>query len=392
MTCTSVTDRQAYTLTRYLYAKDECIIMFVSSLLSKKTKESYYWVCELYYSGYDICNLFWNIYYDFYFDFNPKLEIFIRKKFKKTITIETYFHIIQNLIQCKNSSRIFMMRQLIEGFTSNKLMHHKYNIRGRKPKYCNNIEKKYQNLIICIYKKDYEGIAHHIYQLLILEQCNEYELFANIINFYIENMCQNNYSGGVEQIKGIYSKFLNINKHKKIPNYVLFISVIVNFIDHIAGCVDKIMPICLFDKNDCESIYKHENTCEYKIYHTLPIKRLYRIDACIGSFNLSRNIFDDLHKDVLGKWEYYSQGTPCWDERFHHFKASFTCDCKIKFENDDLLEDFYDSYGYEPDEQSKKIQDQSIGVIDDVSWKIWYDLHFTGEPCVVFEPNFKFTY
>ena len=46
-----------------------------------------------------------------------------------------------------------MMRQLIEGFISNKLIHHKYNIRGRKPKYCNNIEKKYQNLIICIYKK-----------------------------------------------------------------------------------------------------------------------------------------------------------------------------------------------------------------------------------------------
>ncbi len=202
----------------------------------------------------------------------------------------------------------------------------------------------------------------------------------------------NNYSGGVEQIKGIYSKFLNINKHKKIPNYVLFISVIVNFIDHVAGSIDKITPICLFDKNDCESIYELENTGEYKIYHTLPIKRLYRIDAYIGSFNLSRNIFDDLQKDVLGKWEYYAKGTPCWDERFHHFKASFTRDCKIKFENDDLLEDFYELYGYEPDEQSKKIQDQSIGVIDDVSWKIWYDLHFTDEPCVVFEPNFKFTY
>ena len=44
MACISITDRQAYTLTRYLYAKDECIIMFVSSLLTKKTKESYYWV------------------------------------------------------------------------------------------------------------------------------------------------------------------------------------------------------------------------------------------------------------------------------------------------------------------------------------------------------------
>ena len=84
-----------YMLTRYLYARDECEIMLVSSLLSKNLNECYYWLYELYYSGYDLKVLFWKIYYDFYFYNSPKLEIFIRKKLNKNITINTYNHILQ---------------------------------------------------------------------------------------------------------------------------------------------------------------------------------------------------------------------------------------------------------------------------------------------------------
>ena len=32
-----------YTLSRYLYAKDECEIMLVSSILTNKLDEAYYW-------------------------------------------------------------------------------------------------------------------------------------------------------------------------------------------------------------------------------------------------------------------------------------------------------------------------------------------------------------
>ena len=49
---------------------------------------------------------------------------------------------------------------------------------------------------------------------------------------------------------------------------------------------------------------------------------------------------------------------------------------KIIFDNDDNLENFYDKYGYEPDEQTTEIQDTSIGHIDKISKKDWYESIF----------------
>ena len=382
-----------YTLSRYLYAKDECEIMLVSSVLTNKLYEAYYWTSEIYYSGYNIRDLFWKIYYDFYFDFNPKFEIFIRKKFKKVISIETYFHILQNMVMRNHSSRIFIMRQSIENLIRIKYHTNKYNIRGRKPKYCNNIDKIYQNLIIYIYKKDYDGIVYWLYKLLLIDKCEERDLFTNLIRFLIHNVIQvydveadNVY---LEHCMAVYNKFLNINKDKNVPNYLLFISIISNILNNLSN---RECPIKLFDKSHCKSIYENENRCVDRIYNTLKEKRLYSVAQYIGSFDILRNNIDNFQDNILANWEYYTRYTPCWIERFRLFKASFLENGKIVFENDDLLEEFYESYGYELDEQSKIIQNQSIETIYKKSWKIWYDLYFKEGSCIDFDGDFAFTY
>ena len=112
----------------------------------------------------------------------------------------------------------------------------------------------------------------------------------------------------------------------------------------------------------------------------------------IGSFDILRNNIDNFQNNILANWEYYTRYTPCWIERFNLFKVSFSECCKIVFENDDLLEEFYDSYGYELDEQSKIIQNQSIETIYKITWKIWYDLHFKEGYCIDFDDDFTFTY
>ena len=149
--------------------------------------------------------------------------------------------------------------------------------------------------------------------------------------------------------------------------------------------------INIIDKSSTDFIYKHENLTVNKIYNTLKTKRLYSIGQ-IGSFKLMRNDIDDLQKTVLGNWEFYTKNTPCWIQRLHIFKASFSTDNKIVFENDDMLEEFYELYGYEPDEQSKKIQQQSIGLINDETWNTWYNLYFTNDVCIKLYCNFKFIY
>tara|TARA_R110001592_G_scaffold258316_2_gene522140 strand:+ start:1931 stop:3121 length:1191 start_codon:yes stop_codon:yes gene_type:complete len=382
-----------YSLSRYLYAKDECEIMLVSSILTNKLDEAYYWTSEMYYSGYNIRDLFWKIYYDFYFDFNPKFEIFIRQKQKQGISIETYFHILQNMVIRRHSSRVFIMRQSIEHFIRIKYRTNKYNIRGRKPKYCNNIDKIYQNLIIYIHKKDFQGIVYWLYKLLLIDKCDECVLFINLLRFLIHNVMQlcdtdvNNVY--LEHLIVVYNKFLNVNKHKNVPNYLLFISIISNILNNDSN---RECPIKLFDKSHCKSIYEHENRCVDRIYNTLKVKRLYSVAQYIGSFDILRNNIDNFQNNILANWEYYTRYTPCWIERFNLFKVSFSECCKIVFENDDLLEEFYDSYGYELDEQSKIIQNQSIETIYKITWKIWYDLHFKEGYCIDFDDDFTFTY
>ena len=257
----------------------------------------------------------------------------------------------------------------------------------------NNIDKIYQNLIIYIYKRDYEGVVYWLYKLLLIDKCEERHLFINLIRFLIHNVIQvydveadNVY---LEHCMAVYNKFLNINKDKNVPNYLLFISIISNILNNDSN---RECPIKLFDKSHCKTIYENENRCVDRIYNILKEKRLYSVAQYIGSFDILRNNIDNFQDNILANWEYYTQHTPCWIERFRLFKASFSENGKIVFENDDLLEEFYESYGYELDEQSKIIQNQSIETIYKKSWKIWYDLHFKEGSCIDFDGDFAFTY
>ena len=55
-------------------------------------------------------------------------------------------------------------------------------------------------------------------------------------------------------------------------------------------------------------------------------------------------------ENYYNNWEYFCKETPIWKERFIEHQATFND--KICFPNDDLLEEFYDKYGLEPDEQT----------------------------------------
>ncbi len=60
---------------------------------------------------------------------------------------------------------------------------------------------------------------------------------------------------------------------------------------------------------------------------------------------------------ISGKWLYFASVSPIWHQRItHHNGIINEEENSVTFEDDDSLEEFYNLWGYEPDEQSKQIQ------------------------------------
>ena len=65
-----------FTLTRYLYIKEDVMISLIISVFEKKYDESLFWSSELYYSGYEneIALFIVSLYDNFFRSNNPKLQ------------------------------------------------------------------------------------------------------------------------------------------------------------------------------------------------------------------------------------------------------------------------------------------------------------------------------
>ena len=100
----------------------------------------------------------------------------------------------------------------------------------------------------------------------------------------------------------------------------------------------------------------------------------------IGSFPLERFNFESPNKILWDYWEYYAYKCPIWEQRFNKYKIKVNNKKElIDFENDDDLEEFYEEYGYEPDEQSKEVQEKSIKKIEKLVLKKWINGLFKNQ-------------
>jgi hypothetical protein len=65
----------------------------------------------------------------------------------------------------------------------------------------------------------------------------------------------------------------------------------------------------------------------------------------------------------LYHWEYYSAKSPIWKNRIEDNGGILNHETKqIHFNSDEVLEKYYEKYGYEPDEQSNETERMCIGV------------------------------
>lgn len=75
-------------------------------------------------------------------------------------------------------------------------------------------------------------------------------------------------------------------------------------------------------------------------------------------------------------WLKCASKSPIWLERIQQFGGIIDSENdKIIFENEESEEEFYQYFGYEPDEQKKEVQDKSISEINKLQLKTWDDFY-----------------
>lgn len=363
-------------LTRYLYAKDEVELSLMFSLIDKKNhtiEESIFWVSELFYSGYiyDLTQLIWKIYYDFYAQYNPKLELYIErvnKNILKNFDITSIISLIKTLRVSKCSDNVFSLRiskepesftifknskgripnwlkkydknerlvaRLINNLTNN--TNNKNNINNNG----NNNGNKWQQLIYIIRNNlDYNENIN-----------NSYNFVKIIIDVLLSNNSIETKNESIEKInQNIEKMWFSISYNDYFHR---IIALIVSFITD-DNLINYNMFIIKPKQDEIEFIQKLNNDTNDIIN-----KRLFPINKKIGCFTLLRYYYDNdieqLKTEYKLYWEYHASNVPLWIMRFNEHNAYINNNTKellfMNDEMDNMFDKFYSKYQYDLDEK-----------------------------------------
>ena len=400
-----------YTLTRFLYIKDEVEISLMTALLKKQNlQECYYWTFELYYSEFDVFQLLWKIYFDFYYELNPCMEDYMLKKHvlweegKKIIHIAS---IVRNLFRLKSSPNAFILRQYIvkEIFPT--------HIYSTPPKWLDayQIPEQFHNLLLSINNGHTANSCYYI--KLLLDSSDDINTINTIRQLIITFVKPKLIELGVDEEIGSFERKWSIRKYKNDLHYLLaFMCQLQTPISMLSKCNIFVTP----KEEDVDFIIKVENepipliqkrgiTID-QIYNTLNIKRCFKISEKIGAFKLSRwndnennnennneNDYNDFLKKNWFHWEYFAaNGCPLWSKRVERYEGCLDhTNKKIIFLNEIMEDKFYDLYAYEFDERPKNIQMMSHCEIKKLMWREWYFDIFLEQTSVLLNDDFKFS-
>tara|TARA_B100001093_G_scaffold518125_1_gene601916 strand:+ start:3727 stop:4806 length:1080 start_codon:yes stop_codon:yes gene_type:complete len=341
--------------TRYLYNLDEVKLTFLDCLLKQRNlNECYYWLYEFYKSGYEkkTWELLWKIYCDFYLLKNPKMEEKIKEKYsiwKKKNSFNTIMWVVKNLFRQNSCHTVFMLRVYYCNRNTDILTGNMINLNGINFKTENEIM-----LIKAIKEKKKIAVCYH------LKRIKDIDRRLLLVNTYFDT--------NIEYIENS-NKYLYLlakitQKLKITPKKKVYYKIVSG---------REVKEILKSDES-CRNEGKH-NDVSY-VYKTLKSKRLYRVSKDIGCFKLDREGLD-LNHLYWYHWEFYAYKTPLWKSRFDKYKVRIIENKQtIKFDDEDEYEEFYEEYGYEPDEQSKEVQEKSICNIEKSNIKSWINSIF----------------
>jgi len=352
-------------LTRYLYFLDESLYSLLFSVIKAQEntfKEVAFWCGEIYYSGFheELTQFIWKIYYDFYAITYPKYEKKIRKKLQ-VFNIDNIIYILNMLYYSRSNPDVFQMRHYKPKFP-NHIWLTKPPPSWLKDMCLTKLENKF---IRSVHNQKKTNIVFYL-NMIPVERCME------IITQYYQT------------VHGHLVKPNNQTVYKDEKH------VLLSLIQHLSLDASNIHTKMILKKIDntiiTEQILLNDDVVE-PLYKTLGVKRLFKVSSLIGAFELQRFSIENMdHRDILWcHWDYFAYNTPLWKKRIDECNGIRDDDSReLIFKNDRDHEKFYETYNYEPDEQTKEIQDMSIGLVDVECGKLWIEKMMTWKGIVTY--------
>jgi hypothetical protein len=220
------------------------------------------------------------------------------------------------------------------------------------------LEKKYEEALYWGYELYYSGYKDCTYEYLLkiynelfikrermeerlIDEYNKWKReneLDEILGTIIINLCNDEYD-----ISKFTEKYLTIKCKKKEDNRVndskLFI--LLGKKD-----IEKYKTLYLKGKmrNVLKNVYKYELRSEYN-----------------DVFETEKIDINERREAICMNWEVYAYRTPYWRSLIDEYKGRIV-ENKIVFENDDYLEEFYEKYYLDMDEQGSSIQNIALGI------------------------------
>lgn len=346
-----------YQLTRYLYELSEVKGNIILSLLNKDNKQCLFWAFEYYYSGYpyDVVNLMIQIFYDFYYILNPTFEKYMFVQLKK-ISIENENDelalfiklIIDNLIYRPYTLDIFLLRHMGLQFEVD---------------FKEIVDINEEIISLLLDKNNYIYLSTLLMQYENFQHVNELnELHSKVIDSMGKYIKINK----IIKMKETTSLLNKCYKDKSILKRSILLAKIVNYYT-IKENVK--MHRSVYIENNIEDQIENLNNYKTKYPTRLKEDAIYftNNNDFIGIFRLERFKKDncDFKEKYLKNWEYYAHDAPYWTNLFALYEA-YKDDThkKIIFEDEENECEFYEEIDYFPDENSKEVQNKSIGNIE----------------------------
>jgi len=372
--------------TRYLYVKEEVKLSLILCILNKKD-ESVFWAYELYYSGFksELIQLFWTMYYDFYYTLNPLFEKYLLKKLINDLNFESNCEnllamIVNNFMIRPHTMDIFMLKQIIQicDFDNPCIQEYKTS---------SNFTIISTDLESILEIQDYMMLA-----FLILTEIKD-EHIIETLKIVVKHFNKKGLKLDSKKVISEYQKYLNNDYHSNNKRVII---------------LSKIMHYYVVIKNIKlgKNLYVHIEPEEVIIYETinadlksrndelvmpilpaykiLPLATVYYIDNYnyLSLFHLQREKLD-IKIAYREYWLYHASFSPLWKERItKHNGFIDETNKKIMFtenetkNSDDNEEVFYNEFGYEPDEQKIETQNKTTQEIkSERSWSSFYSEH-----------------
>ena len=362
---------QTFQFTRYLYEKEEVKISLITSILNKKEDNALFWAFELFYSGFtsELTELIWDLYYNFYATMNPGFEKYLSVKMRIQTTTECddndaklLASLITNFMIRPHTIDVFILRQMVKQYD--------FDINTQD----------ISEIVNLLEADDFVMLAYLV--MNTGEEPKLWEIHLSIIEYFKKMGLTLNCKHEVDSYKKITSVLENIiNKQTVLLSRIIHYSVLM-----------KKIPLGknLFIQVDLSEIIMYE-TVEpifepregellptLPAYKILPMASKLRIDEYnyLSLFQLKREKLDIVDA-YRSNWEYYASFSPLWQERIKLYNGIIEHDRKkVTFSDDDDLENFYENYGLEPDEQKKETQEKTIQKIkQERTWLSFYNEH-----------------